>query len=182
MPFREASAILVTYGTRILQRTQFRDLYVEKYKGIGITLDMFSHALHGNYTNFGILELYSDSSLSKSMALALQMCLAIPLQELNAYLKPLKPYYYFLELDTRGHMSKVMELEPMMLTQLLQSIEEGLLSFETGVSMQCCAAVDNLISYFHQQIYSKSRPTPEQERVRRFLHEAPQCLQKILHL
>mmetsp|Transcript_24122 Transcript_24122/g.77650 ORF Transcript_24122/g.77650 Transcript_24122/m.77650 type:complete len:1092 (-) Transcript_24122:124-3399(-) len=182
--FREASTILITYGTRILQRTQFKDLYVEKYKGIGVSLDMFSHALHGNYTNFGVFELYSDSSLSKSMALALQMCLAIPLQELNAYLKALKPYYYFLELATRGHMSKVMELEPLMLTTLLQSIEEGLLSFETGVSMQCCAAVDNVISYFHIQAHNKSqnRTTPEQERVRRFLTEAPQCLQKILHL
>jgi len=178
--FREASTILVTYGTRILQRTQFRDLYVEKYKGIGITLDMFSHALHGNYTNFGVFELYSDSSLSNSMALALRMCLAIPLQELNAYLKALKPYYYFLELATRGHMSKVMELGSATLTMLLASIEEGLLSFETGVSMQCCATVDNVISYFHQQLQGKM--SPEQECVRRFLSEAPQCLQKILHL
>merc|ERR1711920_541226 len=178
--FREASTILVTYGTRILQRTQFKDLYVEKYKGIGITLDMFSHALHGNYTNFGIFELYNDSSLSRSMGLALQMCLAIPLQELNAYLKALKPYYYFLELATRGHMSKVMELEPGMLTTLLQSIEEGLLSFENGVSMQCCAAVDNVISYFHQQLHNKA--SAEQDRVRRFLAEAPDCLPKILVL
>jgi len=179
--FREASSILVTYGTRILQRTQFRDLYVEKYKGIGVALDMFSHALHGNYTNFGVFELYNDNSLSNSMGLALRMCLAIPLTELNAYLKALKPYYYFFELATRGHMSKVMELEPTNLTTLLQSVEEGLLSFETGVSMQCCATVDNVITYFHAQL-NGSRPTPEQERVRRYLTEAPQCLQKILHL
>merc|ERR1719329_503498 len=121
--FREASTILVTYGTRILQRTQFRDLYTEKYKGIGVALDMFSHALHGNYANFGVFELYSDNSLSNSMALALRMCLAIPLSELNAYLKALKPYYYFLELATRGPMSKVMELEPVMLQTLLSSVE-----------------------------------------------------------
>jgi len=179
--FREASTILVTYGTRILQRTQFRDLYVEKYKGIGITLDMFSHALHGNYTNFGVFELYSDNSLSSSMALALRMCLAIPLQELLAYLKAFKPYFSFLELATRGHMSKVMELDSASFGTLMQSVQEGLLSFETQVSMQCCATVDNVITYFHQQL-NATRPTPEQERVRRFLTEAPQCLQKILHL
>lgn len=178
--FREASAILVTYGTRILQRTQFRDVYIEKYKGIGVCLDMFSHALHGNYTNFGVFELYSDNSLSNSMALALRLCLAIPLQELNAYLKALKPYYYFVELATRGHMSKVMELDAAMLTSLMQSAEEGLLSFETGVQMQSCAVVDNVISYFHSQLTGKT--TPEQERVRRYLQEAPHCLQKILHL
>lgn len=178
--FREASSILVTYGTRILQRTQFRDIYVEKYKGIGISLDMFSHALHGNYTNFGVFELYSDNSLSNSMALALRMCLAIPLQELQSYLKALKPFYYFVELATRGHMPKVMEMEPSMITALLQSVEEGLLSFETGVQLQCCAAVDNVISYFHTQ--SSSKPSMEQERVRHFLADAPNCLPKILHL
>merc|ERR1719229_1171448 len=37
-----------------------------------------------------------------------------------------------------------------------------------------------MISFFHSK--SQSRTTPEQERVRRFLAEAPQCLQKILHL
>merc|ERR1712190_116597 len=77
-------------------------------------------------------------------------------------------------------MSKVMGHESAMLTTLLHSVEEGLLSFETGVSMQCCATVDNVISYFHQQ--NQNKMTPERERVRRFLSESPQCLQKILHL
>jgi len=123
---------------------------------------------------------WSAPAVANSMALALRMCLAIPLQELNAYLKALKPYYYFLELATRSHMSKVIELEPEMLETLLASIEEGLLSFEQQVSMQCCATVDNIITYFHQQRQAKM--TPEQERVRRFLTECPHCLQKILNL
>merc|ERR1711988_596261 len=55
--FREASKILVTYGTRILQRTEFQDIYRQKYKGIGNALQMFCQALHGNYTNFGVFEL-----------------------------------------------------------------------------------------------------------------------------
>lgn len=142
-------------------------------------MNLFSHTLHGNYTNFGVFELYNDNSLANSMALALRMCLAIPLPELSSYLKALKPYYYFVELATQKHMPKVLELEPQMLTTLLQSVEEGLLSFETGVSMQCCATVDNVISFFYNQ--SKAKPSPEQERVRRFLTEQPQCLHKILH-
>jgi len=179
--FREASRILVTYGTRILQRNQFRDIYVEKYKGIGVALNMFSHALQGGYTNFGVFELYADTSLSSSMAIAWQLCLAIPLAELTAYLKALKPYYFFIELAYRGHMPKVMELEPAMLQQLLLSIEEGLLSFDPSISMQCCASVDNIVSYFHSQLHG-GKPGIEQERVRRFLTEAPTCFQKILYL
>merc|ERR1719198_2250894 len=73
-----------------------------------------------------------------------------------------------------------MELEPAQLTTLLQTIEEGLLSFETGVSMQCCATVDNVITYFHQQAQGKQ--TVERDRVQNFLQMAPTGLQKILHL
>merc|ERR1719386_50849 len=51
--------------------------------------------------------------------------------------------------------------------------------------MQCCAAVDNTISYFHGHINdtrSSAAGNPEVERVRRFLNDVPQSLQKILHL
>jgi exportin-7 len=188
--FREASAILVTYGTRILERDQLqqqqqvradsKDIYQTKYKGVGVCLDMYSHALQGNYANFGVFELYIDNSLSNSIALALRMCLSIPVQELNAYLKTMKPYYCFLELATRGHMAKVIELDTVSLRTLLATIEEGLLSFETSVSMQCCATVDNLVTFFHQQAHGKA--SPEQEMTRRFLSDSPQCLQKILLL
>jgi exportin-7 len=187
--FRETSSILVTYGTRILQRTTFRDLYTEKYKGIGVCLDMFARALNGNYTNFGVFEMYNDLSLASSMALALQMCLAVPQQEIAGYLKALKPYYLFLELATRSHMPKVLELDAGPLTTLLSSIEEGLLSFDNGVSVQCCAAVDNIIMFLYQQL-KNTRSSPEQERARRLLTEAdprspvqvPDCLRKLLHL
>merc|ERR1719261_1582151 len=96
--FREASKILVTYGTRILQRTEFQDIYRQKYKGIGNALQMFCQALHGNYTNFGVFELYGDQSLSQSLNLALQMCLSVSFQDLQSYQKPLKSYYFFIEL------------------------------------------------------------------------------------
>ncbi|KAF4742110.1 Exportin 7 [Perkinsus olseni] len=59
--FREASKILVAYSQRMLQREQsqpvYKDIYREKYKGIGCVLELFSNALHGNYTNFGVFEL-----------------------------------------------------------------------------------------------------------------------------
>lgn len=180
--FREASQILVTYGTRILQRTHFTDIYVEKYKGIGATLDMFYHALHGGYAPFGVFEIYADSSLSKSMSLALQMCLAIPLQDLNAYLKALKPYYQFLDLATRNHMPKFMELTPHEVQTILQSVEEGLMSYNADIYMQCCAVVDNIICYFYTQLRNTSRNGAEMEQVQRFLNECPSCLQKILNL
>jgi len=180
--FREASTILVTYGTRTLQRCDGewqQRLYKEKYKGMGIALELFCHALHGGYTNFGVFDLYHDNSLATSMNLSLRMCLAIPLHELAAYAKTFKSYYCFLELATKSHMAKVMELEPAMLAQLLASIEDGLLSFDVGISMQCCASTDNLVAYFFQH---QDKQNQDGEQVRRFQQSQGQSLRRVLQL
>jgi len=177
--FREASSILVTYGSRTLQRRdgEWKNLYKEKYKGMGVALELFCHALHGGYTNFGVFDLYHDNSLAASMSLSLRMCLAIPRSELMAYTKTFKSYYCFLELATKSHMSKVMELETHLLAQLLSSVEEGLLSFDVGISMQCCASTDNLVAYFFQH---KDQQTPEGDLVRRFSNDQSDSLRRIL--
>eukprot|EP00397_Hematodinium_sp_SG-2012_P002865 GEMP01002873.1.p1 GENE.GEMP01002873.1~~GEMP01002873.1.p1 ORF type:complete len:1098 (+),score=232.07 GEMP01002873.1:197-3490(+) len=181
--FREASSILVTYGTRVLQRNDVdvagKNLYKEKYKGMGIALDLFCHALHGGYTNFGVFDLYNDNSLATSMNLCLRMCLAIPQQELTAYTKTFKPYYLFLELATKSHMGKVMELDASMIAQLLSSVEEGILNFDHGISMQCCASTDNIVAYFFQ---NQDKQAPDGEQVRQFQTVQSQSLRRILKL
>ncbi|XP_055388846.1 exportin-7-like [Condylostylus longicornis] len=76
--FKVSSTLLLAYGQKILSRLQFQDLYRQKYKGIACALQMFSHALSGGYTNFGIFEVYNDNVLASSLALAFQLCLVIP--------------------------------------------------------------------------------------------------------
>ena len=58
--FREASKIIVAFGTRILQQPVQNDVYKEKYKGISISLNVLTCALSGNYVNFGVFALYND--------------------------------------------------------------------------------------------------------------------------
>jgi exportin-7 len=177
--FREASKILVTYGTRILQRTEFQDIYRQKYKGIGNALQMFCQALHGNYTNFGVFELYGDQSLSQSLNLALQMCLSVPFQDLQSYQKPLKSYYFFIELASRNHMGIIMQLQQEPVSRILLSIEEGLISFDTTVNMQCCAAVDNIVNYVYPL---RTKQNDDGLKVQQFLGYTPPPLRRILHV
>merc|ERR1711964_435111 len=113
------------------------------------------------------------------MGMALQMCLSVPFQDLQAYLKTLKFYYLFIELATRSHMGLVMRLAPETLRTILVSIEEGLCSFETSVSMQCCAAVDNIVNYVYPM---RKQPGEEADRVRVFLGSQPPPLRRILQL
>ncbi|KAF4673698.1 Exportin 7 [Perkinsus olseni] len=153
--FREASKILVAYSQRMLQREQsqpvYEDIYREKYKGIGCVLELFSNALHGNYTNFGVFELYNDNSLSMSLSLALKLCMSIPIADLMSYLKCLKPFFMFLELATRNHAKLVCEVAESAehLAGLIRALEEGLTSFDSSVCMQCCASIDNLCTFFY---------------------------------
>ncbi len=65
--FRETSAILVTYGRRILQVPYQRDIYLEKYKGIRLMLNTLTCALSGGYVNFGVFELYGDKALQDAL-------------------------------------------------------------------------------------------------------------------
>jgi exportin-7 len=58
--FREASKILVAYGSRIVQQPVRSDVYKEKYKGVAISLNVLTCALSGNYVNFGVFALYED--------------------------------------------------------------------------------------------------------------------------
>ncbi|CEM08647.1 unnamed protein product [Vitrella brassicaformis CCMP3155] len=197
--FKQVANVLCTYGQRMVTRdwssvgpgVSSGQLYRIRFKGIGIALEMFSHALQGNYTNFGVFEVYQDTSLHDAFAIALQLGISLSAEDLSAYLKTLKPYYLFLEFATRNHMPKMLELcevvqstsanvpskeqggatlVPVLpangLCRVLASIEEGLCSFEAGVAMQCCATLDNIVTYLYTtlQKHHQNNRTRQKQR------------------
>ena len=85
--FRETSAIICGYGSRILLVPVQNDIYLEKYKGIRLMLNTLTCALSGNYVNFGVFSLYDDRALQNSFDVSLQVCLQIPLADVLAYVK-----------------------------------------------------------------------------------------------
>eukprot|EP00923_Selenidium_pygospionis_P045719 GHVN01078968.1.p1 GENE.GHVN01078968.1~~GHVN01078968.1.p1 ORF type:complete len:1131 (+),score=105.62 GHVN01078968.1:200-3592(+) len=190
--FKEISSVLTAYGSRILTKEgiQIQNVYKEKYKGVSVALEMFSHSLAGNYTNFGVFEVYNDLALANALELALQMCLTIPEQDLQAYLKCLKPYYTYLELATKSFMPYVLKLDNGLVAQLLHSVEDGLCSFYQAVWIQCCNILDNVVSFIYTNLMiakgsdaEKAKGCQEDIRaVMRFVEEQPQSLKRILQL
>eukprot|EP00920_Eleutheroschizon_duboscqi_P037447 GHVT01089771.1.p1 GENE.GHVT01089771.1~~GHVT01089771.1.p1 ORF type:complete len:993 (-),score=214.78 GHVT01089771.1:221-3199(-) len=177
--FKEVAQVLMTYGNRIMAKTSFTDVFRQKYKGIAVALEMFSNSLSGNYVNFGVFEVYKDGALTNALLLALKMCLAIPPDDLQAYIKSLKAYYAFLELATKSFMPQMLELPSASLASITRAIEDGLCSFDHNVSMQCCSAIDNVVSYLFQH---KEKSTPEGTMSDKFLREEPQTLRRVLQL
>ena len=148
--FRESTKVLSAYGQRMLSlpsSTTFRDIYEEKYKGIGAALSLFTNTLGGNYANLGIFELYGDSTLTAAMDTSLKLCLSIPLEDLGSFIKSLKSVYTFLELSSKSTVRTLMQLSPVEFAHLLRALEDGLSSFETSIALSCCVAIDNICTY-----------------------------------
>ena len=107
--FREASKIICTYGSRILnvnvskeqasysvilQDLQDQDcgtvlsnfsplqMYPLKLKGISICFSMLKAALCGSYVNFGVFRLYGDDALDNALNTFVKLLLSIPQSDL----------------------------------------------------------------------------------------------------
>lgn len=105
--FKEASKVLQIYGSRILASgSPVADVYKERfvnvlcidrivalisllnrYKGIGICMQILQRALSGSYANFGVFVLYNDKALSNALKVVVKLMLLFPLPELLVGLK-----------------------------------------------------------------------------------------------
>lgn len=126
--FRETSAIVYAYGNRMLQLPVMQDIYIEKYKGIRLMLNVLTCALSGNYVNFGVFALYDDKALQSALDISLQMCLQIPLNDILAFVKLSKAYFAFLEVLFKNHLDVLCGLDSSVFIDLIKAIHEGLQS------------------------------------------------------
>lgn len=126
--FRETSAIVCAYGSRILQVPVQQNIYLEKYKGIRLMLNTLTNALSGNYVNFGVFALYNDQALQNALDVSLQMCLQIPLSDVIAYIKLSRAYFAFVEILFRNHLDVLSGLDSPVFVQLIKTNQEGLQS------------------------------------------------------
>lgn len=126
--FRETSAVVCAYGSRILQVPVQQNIYLEKYKGIRLMLNTLTNALSGNYVNFGVFGLYNDQALQNALDVSLQMCLQIPLSDVIAYVKLSRAYFSFVEILFRNHLDVLSGLDSSVFIQLIKTNVEGLQS------------------------------------------------------
>lgn len=94
--FRDASKLLVNYGTKILMIRDIPSdrLYAMKLKGISICFSILKLALSGSYVNFGVFELYGDTALKDALSTFIKLILSISITDI------LVIFFYF-SLDFR---------------------------------------------------------------------------------
>jgi len=147
--FRDASAIVVAYGSRILdhQLPAGADVYAHRLKGISICMTLLTRALSGNYVNFGVFALYGDRALSDCLEVTIKLCLSIPPDQIMAYTKVCKAYFTLMELLMRNHTATLVELDTPVLKHICTSLQSGLKSHEVSISSQCAAALEHLAAF-----------------------------------
>ena len=151
---RDASAVIVAYGSRLLdqQIPVGADVYAQRYKGVSLCLLLLTRALAGNYVNFGVLALYGDRALSDCLEVTIKLCLRVPLDEMMRYAKVCKPYFALMELLMRNHTAMLVELDTAVLRHISVSLQEGLQSHEIAISSQCAAALEHLAAFHWRQL------------------------------
>lgn len=156
--FRDASAILVAYGSRIAERPvpHGADPYSSKYKGVSICLLLLTRALSGNYVNFGVFALYGDRALADCLEVTIKLCLSVKFEEMLAYPKVARSYFTFMELLMRSHTTTIVKLDTRVLRHLCSSITEGLKSHEVAISSQCAAALEHLAAFRFRELTAEA--------------------------
>ena len=175
--FREASKVLVAYGSRMLQHPFRADVYKEKYKGIAISLNVLTCALSGNYVNFGVFALYEDPALQNALDVALRLALSIPFGEIMAFPKLSKAYFAFFEVLFRNHITAVLDMNTPVFLQVIEAQHEGLLSVDTLLSAQCASTIDYLATYFFQ---NRNKDRPPMRALRAHLQAQPDMIFTLL--
>ncbi|XP_071792798.1 exportin-7-like [Asterias amurensis] len=182
--FRETSKMLVAYGSRILTLGDIPkdQVYALKLKGVSICFGMLKAVLSGSYVNFGVFQLYGDSSLEEVLQMFVKLLLSIPLSDLLDYPKLSLNYYSLLECLAQDHMGFLSSLEPRVFLHILSSISEGLTALDTMVCTGCCATLDSIVTYLFKRI-SKStskKAKKENDNFPRIMEVPPAILQQML--
>ncbi|KAH3758789.1 Nuclear transport receptor RanBP16 [Pelomyxa schiedti] len=160
--FKEASKVIITLGSRLAHLNPRKDVYIERYKPIVLILNALTHALGGDYVNFGVFSIYNDTCLTDSVMLSTKLALSIPLSDLLAYPKFMKIYFAFLDVICNNHVLLVYNLEPQLFFSLVSSLEPGLSSTDVQIVTNCCTTLDHLLSAYltHRRNADKLKAAP----------------------
>jgi exportin-7 len=176
--FRETSRIVCSYGSRILALPVISDIYLEKYKGIRLMLNVLTCALSGNYVNFGVFSLYQDPALQNSLDVSLQMCLQIPIADVLAYVKLSKAFYGLLEVLFRSHLDVLSGLDSAIFIQLVKMNHEGLQSSDLAVSALCASTIDHIATYM---FLNQRKDKPTVLLIRQHISTEPDILDQLMN-
>ncbi|XP_017472351.1 PREDICTED: exportin-7-like [Rhagoletis zephyria] len=181
--FRDASKLLVNYGSKILMIGDIAadQIYPLKLKGISICFSILKLALSGSYVNFGVFQLYGDRALDDALNTIIKLILSITISNILEYPKLSQSYYILLECIAQDHMKFLANLEPNVFFYIISSISEGLNSLDQ-ICTACCSILDHIVTYIFKEIskQNKKKDFNEVQTCIKLIELKPEILQQML--
>ena len=150
--FRQISRITVAYGSALAQAPMCAedDKWSRRYKGMSVLFTILARVLDGSYVNYGVFELYSDTSLSNALETALQLALSIPDTDLQAYPKLSRAFYFFMHVMSKNHLKSLVGIPAQHWQRIMVCLREGLEVTDQTVVNHASYAVDAIATAFVQ--------------------------------
>eukprot|EP00055_Hartaetosiga_balthica_P015687 m.94625 g.94625 ORF g.94625 m.94625 type:complete len:1074 (-) comp8927_c0_seq1:2588-5809(-) len=179
--FKETSLLLTTYGNALLQHAlpSPDQIYPQKYKGILACFNALKMTLSGDYVNFGVFKLYGDPCLENVMTMFFQMMDSIPIDDMNDYPKLSKAYYSLMLYITRDHSSHFASISAESFRFMLLTLQQGVRSVMSTISINSCTALDSLLSFVHTNCTKPKHPV-EADTVMSLLQDNQEILMGML--
>ncbi|KAK8809081.1 exportin-like protein [Blastocystis sp. subtype 4] len=169
--FRETSTVLLEYGTVLLNNfPSFVNCSDTVYKGICQLFQVMERFLKGHYIPFGVFSLYNDSCLSDLLSMYLQIVIRTPFNQLSQLPKYENSVFVFLELLFADHLATVSSIETTAFISIMDSVCNGVASFNSEV-VKCSARIlDNVATYLY---FNQYKPTETVANIKRIMQAQP---------
>ncbi|KAF2600670.1 hypothetical protein F2Q68_00007109 [Brassica cretica] len=93
-----------------------------------------------------------------------------------------KAYFGFVEVLCGSHITFILKLDTATFMHLVGSLESGLKGLDTSISSQCAVAVDNLATYYFNNITMGEAPTsPAAIRFAQHIADCPSLFPEVTH-
>ncbi|CAB4068948.1 XPO7 [Lepeophtheirus salmonis] len=168
--FREASKIICSYGSRILNLNVGKeDIYRLKLKGISICFSIMKAALCGSYVNFGVF-------LGTVYFFVGPFGISEIISNLLRFIgMPCSRSYEFPRAT----------MEAQVFLYILSTISEGLTAIDTMVCTGCCTTLDHIVTYLFKQVSMKGKTrrgqtVQENDALVQAIKMRPEILQQML--
>ncbi|KAJ1564286.1 Exportin 7, partial [Nowakowskiella sp. JEL0078] len=198
--FRQTSKLITSYARiAISRKVPNSSKWKEKYKGFAYTFKIIADSLEGKYCNFGVFELFNDTSLKDALDSCFQMMISIPMEDILAFPKLTEFFLKFLKSVIRLLQNRFMLVDQSLqdqnvLAYIVRILGEGIKL--SGIQMgsggmgsgkqesiynECCEISDHLSTFlFKQSTIAITQPTKPQSVTVRLMNEYPQLLQFLL--
>eukprot|EP01134_Creolimax_fragrantissima_P000134 CFRG0134T1 len=152
----------------------------KRYKNVTACFNIVRYTLSGKYVNFGVFRLYGDDALDKTFNSFLRIINTVSLAEIMAYPKLSRVFFGLMQVLSEDHMELLSNLDLNLFHYIMSSFLDGLLLPDAKNGVQCCVALDNILTYHLKKKRKPTQPGYQTNKLASLLSQCGDILPRIM--